>query len=210
MRKLFLLVVILAALIATASAQVPQYEVDLNNKYQQELRNIQAPDTFVNNGDGKVVIIDKRPRTIIRKQQPTKTVEIPEPQPVIVNVPENRDLENYMEHERRFGGVDLTYVLLGTMIGMFIMWVYIRSNNVDSCTRKCECKCNNDPDNYKDASVVNHFHVAGGYANANIDKSIHIVDNGMSLEDHSPSNKTPDFVKAYLNTANSPAEDVKA
>lgn len=52
-------------------------------------------DTIVNNGDGKVVIIDKRPRTVINRQMQAQNKE-----PIIISLPENRDLENYLYYQK--------------------------------------------------------------------------------------------------------------
>jgi hypothetical protein len=143
-----------------------------------------AQDTVVNNGDGKVVIIDKRPRTVY--SVPSTKSNIQRDQEIAKL---NRDLDNlYSYHET----LDSKYESLNTeidqikmmsrlenyyhyknkdddkysianwvaatlcvgLLAWFIVWLLQRNY-------KCSCNCNcNQPQ----PPVINHFNVAGGSA----------------------------------------------
>lgn len=141
-------------------------------------------DTFYNNGDGKVVIIDKRPRTIINRT-PIKKVET---QPVIININDsdpfiNDGNESYYDYWKRHQPVINNYPIERYNDGyyhsdnqfftiLFLVFaipcalaVWFIFHEKRSCkNEKCEHQCDDKP-----PSVVNHFHVAGG--NVDIDAS---------------------------------------
>ena len=116
-------------------------------------------DTIFNNGDGKVVIIDKRPRTIIRTSPPVKTepvvINIQQPTPVVNNYyyPENEPVV-YPNKLPDYDPIAWLFFILLAGFGAYMIFFY---------KKPCHT-CNHECDHKPQPPVVNHFHVAGGQA----------------------------------------------
>src|SRR5687767_13367932 len=87
----------------------------------------QRTDTLYNKGDGKMIIIDQRPRTIVRNPTPLKTEPIyitvtvmdtpkPVPQPTpVVNYPYYKTMEDIGLSMMIIGGLFLAILLMYSM-----------------------------------------------------------------------------------------------
>lgn len=143
----------------TIYAQLPKEEFEAYRKHQIA---IMSGDTIINNGDGKVVIIDKRPRTIVQRPITPKA----EAQPIIINIPENRDLEHYLYyHQKQSTPVDnsrwdVVAVLLFILLMGILLWLLLKP--IGSAAYEKQLAQNH----YPPAPVINHFHVSGGYSSA--------------------------------------------
>jgi len=184
MKSILLLAFVIVSTL-TATSQVSNEEFELYRKLQQ-----QKADTIINNGDGKVVIIDKRPRTINVPQ----TRQIRDNQPIIINIPENRDLEHYLYYNQK--PITTESHALYYIIALLCVFVIIYLMLFNAKPHLSDCKCNSCT-----KPVVNHFHVSGGYSNA-------VTDNSMSNYE---SYRTPDMSLAFIKTeAKEPPNDVKS
>lgn len=123
-------------------------------------------DTIVNKGDGKVIILDQRPRVIINRPIAPKPVDpvIIKEQPIVNNYyPIERVIEISQKDDKYSIGSWLAAILSVGLLAWFIIWLLQRE---DKCNCNRHSQCNH---NHPVTPVVNHFHVAGG--NAIIDTS---------------------------------------
>lgn len=159
-------------------------------------------DTIVNKGDGKVVILDQRPKTVINRPNTTKaveppvfiTVESPATQPVVNNYYPIRSEDKYSLENW------LAALLCVGLLAWFVIYLLQRG---DKCG--CDCSCHK---NTPQPPVVNHFHVSGGQA---------IVDGSETWSNFQPSthhhnhHHMPKFMAAFMpkEQNDKPASDTK-
>jgi hypothetical protein len=122
-------------------------------------------DTIINRGDGKVVIIDQRPRTIINRPVTNKPVTS---EPIVIKLEQqpitfthNTEPIRPVYNNNANNEIIIAILLIGA-IGWFLVWF---SRKDDKCDCNCHSKCNHNTQ----PPVINHFHVMGG--NSVIDTS---------------------------------------
>ena len=115
-------------------------------------------DTIVNKGDGKVVIIDQRPKTVINRPAAKPANN----EPVVIKLEQTQPITYayyYPEPSRdaeKYSTVNwLTTILSVGLLAWFVIWLLQRGD-------KCNCGCSQCNHNQPAAPIVNHFHVSGG------------------------------------------------
>lgn len=157
-----------------------------------------AQDTIVNNGDGKVVIIDKRPKTVVNQpnvnaQQLIKKLEesLNSRATEMYYYQELSDakyklLEARIEQSKAIAEREALYNNMSNKntgilwasagLALLLLFLYIMINNDKNkkeCPADCSCK------QHKHSPVINHFNVAGGYA---------VIDGSENLNNYQPEN----------------------
>lgn len=150
-----------------------------------------AQDTVVNNGDGKVVIIDKRPKVVyqnntslssdiqILKEMNNAWSKLSYDQKVLetkysvfeAKMNTAAELDKLYQNMIKSNNNNNLYILLALgIVAVGLYWIYISNN------KSCDCGCN-----YKQpqAPVINHFNVAGGSA---------VIDGSENLSNFQPEN----------------------
>lgn len=123
-------------------------------------------DTFVNRGDGKVVILDQRPKTIIQRPKTTTTKAVEPPVFITVEAQQPPVVNNYYpapvkEEKYTWDNWFAALITVG-LLAWFVIWLLQRGDK--TCCHHCNCHQKSDT-----PPVINHFHVSGG--NSTIDTS---------------------------------------